>query len=612
MSETEMSQKNSSGSGATESFAAPIADWNIPHWGALAIITAFALPLFLELLGHGQAKAMMELFNLVPIREAYRDGHWLIPTLGGMPRLEKPPLPVWIPAALAMVFHSDNLWVVRVPSVVLGLATCWATYGIGCVCSRDRRLGLFAAIALAGMVVFIRQARMASYDIYGTAFTTLGFLGLLAAAEYPKRWWVWSGLGGVALGLAVLSKGPIPPMYVLVPFGFWLLWEHRRNGRCWLGILLALIVSIAVFSPWLLAVAIRYHSEYGGSAWHIWTRQFRRYVTVLPDTRWYYLAMIAWVFPWTPPLIAGLALPFLPAQSNPAPTAQERRTRWMFWIVLVVGLILLTIPAQKKQRYALQNFPFAALVIAAVWQEFVRLKKELELEAPAKFLLAAQSVMFVGAGVLVLILIPVVILAQHPSPNFIGHWTAMQAASLLKPGLAALTPVGWGLIAILVIACGVMLWRWEFRRRFDRAFWIYALAGWVFMMAMNWAYMDGKGYQVSRYRTETRQMMSVVHGRSVYTLMGDRMWLGVLYYADKILPMKTPAQLVTIAEHSRHRVYILTRDEGVFAQQVNAIAQQTHRKIRIIDRINDGHFIQTLFELRPGAHNAIPPSHAVQ
>lgn len=188
----------------------------------------------------------------------------------------------------------------------------------------------------------------------------------------------------------------------------------------------------------------------------------------------------------------------------------------------------------------------------------------------------------------------------------------MQAASLLKPGLAALTPEGWGLIGIVVIACGVMLWRWEFKRRFDRAFWIYAFAGWVFMMAMNWAYMDGNGYQVSRYRTETRQMMSVVHGRTVYTLMGDRMWLGVLYYADKILPMKTPAELLTIAEHSRHRVYILTRDEGVFAQQVNAIAQQTHRKIRIIDRINDGHFIQTLFELPPGAHNAIPPSHAVQ
>ena len=597
MNDTNHSSSPYSGSTTGKQAPTPAADWNIPHWGALAIITAFALPLFLELLGHGQATAMMELFNLVPIREAYRDGHWLIPTLGGMPRLQKPPLPVWIPAALAMLFHTDNLWVVRLPSVFLGLVTCWATYGIGCVTSRDRRLGLFAAIALASMVVFIRQARMASYDIYGTAFTTLGFLGLLAAAEYPRRWWVWSGLGGAALGLAVLSKGPVPPMYVLLPFGFWLLWEHRKNSRCWLGILLALIVSIAVFAPWLVAVAIRYHSEYGGNAWHIWTRQFRRYVTVLPDTRWYYLAMIAWVFPWTPPIIAGLALPFLPTQSDPPPTPRERRGRWMFWIVLVLGLIFLTIPAQKKQRYALQNFPFAALLIAAVWQEFARLKKDLDLETPAKILLAAQSIMFVGAGVLVLILIPVVMLAHHPSPNFSGHWTAMQAASLLKPGLAALTPVGWGAVALLVMAMGVVLWRWEFSRQFDRAFWMYALAGGLFMLAMNWAYMDGKGYQTSRYRAETRQMMNVVHGRRIYTLMGDRMWLGVLYYADEILPMKTRVQLTAIAEHSPHRLYILTRDEGVFARQVASIARQTHRKIRIIDRINDGHFIQTLFVL---------------
>ncbi len=575
----------------------PVADWNIPHWGAVAIITAFALPLFLEFLGHGQAKAMMELFNLVPVREAYRDSHWLIPTLGGMPRLQKPPLPVWIPAALAVLFHSDNLWVVRLPSVLLGLVTCWATYGIGCLTSRDRRLGLFAAIALASMVVFIRQARMASYDIYGTAFTTLGFWGLLAAAEYPRRWWIWSGLGGVALGLAVLSKGPVPPMYVLVPFGFWLLWEHRKNSRCWLGILLALFVSIAVFTPWLLAVAVRYHAQYGGDAWSIWTRQFRRYVMVLPDTRWYYLAMVAWVFPWTPPLIAGLALPFFPAQSNPPPTEQERRSRWMFWIVLVVGLILLTIPAQKKQRYALQNFPFAALLIAAVWQEFVRLKKNLTLEAPAQVLLAAQSIMFAGAGVLILILIPIVMFAHHPSSNYVGHWTALQAASLLKPGLAALTPLGWVLIAAAMIGLGILLWRWEFSRRFDRSFWVYAAAGWLFMLAMNWAYMDGRGYQVSRYRAETRQMISAVHGRKIYTLMGDEMWLGVLYYANEIMPLKTSPELVTIAGHTQGPLYILTRDEGVFRQQVHSIAQQTHRHIQIIDRINDGHYIQTLFQL---------------
>ena len=599
MSDTPVHPTSSSESATPEGLLNSASDLRIPHWGALAIITAFALPLFLELLGHGQAKAMMELFNLVPIREAYRDGHWLIPTLGGMPRMEKPPLPVWIPAALAVLFHTDNLWVVRLPSVLLGLATCWATYAIGCLVSRDRRLGLFAAIALASMVVFIRQARMASYDIYGTAFTTLGFLGLLAAAEYPKRWWVWSGLGGVALGLAVLSKGPIPPMYVLVPFGLWLLWEHRKNSRCWWGILLALIVSIAVFTPWLVAAAISYHSQYGGNAWHIWTRQARRYVTVLPDTRWYYLAMIAWVFPWTPPLIAGLALPFLPTQSSPPPTAQERRSRWLFWIVLVVGLMLLTIPAQKKQRYALQNFPFAALLLAAVWQEFVRLKKNLELEGPAKFLLAAQSVMFAGAGVLILILIPIVMVAHHPSPNHVGHWTAMEAASLLQPGLAALTPIGWGIIAFGMIGLGVVLWRWEFRRQFDRAFWVYAAAAWVFMLAMNWAYMDGKGYQTSRYSTGTRQMMAAVHGNTIYTLMGDRMWLGVLYYADEILPMKTPDQIVAIAMKNRGSIYVLTRDEGVFKREVQNIAARTHRHIQIIDRINDGHYIQTLFKLLP-------------
>ncbi len=64
---------------------------------------------------------MMELFNLVPIREAECDGHWLVPTLNEVPRLEKPPIPVWLPGALGAIFGSDNLWVVRLPSVLMGL-----------------------------------------------------------------------------------------------------------------------------------------------------------------------------------------------------------------------------------------------------------------------------------------------------------------------------------------------------------------------------------------------------------------------------------------------------------------------------------------------------------
>ncbi len=59
-------------------------DGTLPHVSALAIIALVTLPLLFVFLGTGDAVDMMELFNLVPIREAIRDHHWLMPTLDGV------------------------------------------------------------------------------------------------------------------------------------------------------------------------------------------------------------------------------------------------------------------------------------------------------------------------------------------------------------------------------------------------------------------------------------------------------------------------------------------------------------------------------------------------
>lgn len=582
----------------------------LSHTAALILIAAFALPLYLLALGTGNARDMMELFNLVPIREAYRDGHWLLPTLGGLPRMKKPPLPVWIPAGLGVLFHTDSLWVLRLPSAILGVLTCWATYAIGNLMSRDRLLGLFSALALACMVVFIRQSRLASYDIYCTAFTTIGLWGLLHAIEKPRRWIACAIFGGAALGLAVLSKGPVNPMYALLPMGLWILIYHRSRARAWWSILIALLASIAVFAPWLFAVAARYHAQYGGNAWQVWADQFTRYVAApgksYTQSRWYYFGMLAWVFPWTIALIAGLAVPFLPANSDPAPDDTEKRGRWLFWIVLVVGLLLLTIPHQKKQRYALQQFPFAALLIGVVWQEFVRLKREVVIEKPAAIMLAAQAILLIGTGVGFAI-VAVLTAFSHRPPVWHGeHWTLMQALSLLKPALHTLSLPGWCLLTALLMGAGVLVWKLEFNRKFVAAFGVFAAASWLLMLAVNWAYFTGRGYQISRYRQPTRQMMAMVGKHRIYTLTGDEIWLGVLYYANHILPVKTPLALQQMHIQDYQPIYILTRDHGKFAQAVRAIAQSQHRQIRIIDRINDGHHIQTLFKLVPP-----PPAHSL-
>lgn len=51
---------------------------------------------------------IMESRNIVTAREMVYDHHWLVPTMNGELRLEKPPLPTWIAAFVEMA-SPDNL-----------------------------------------------------------------------------------------------------------------------------------------------------------------------------------------------------------------------------------------------------------------------------------------------------------------------------------------------------------------------------------------------------------------------------------------------------------------------------------------------------------------------
>ena len=50
---------------------------------------------------------IMESRNIITAREMVYDGHWMIPTMNGELRLEKPPLPTWLTAVAEMISADD-------------------------------------------------------------------------------------------------------------------------------------------------------------------------------------------------------------------------------------------------------------------------------------------------------------------------------------------------------------------------------------------------------------------------------------------------------------------------------------------------------------------------
>ena len=62
---------------------------------------------------------IMEARNLVTAREIVADGNWMVPTMNGELRLEKPPLPTWVAGAIEWAW-SGSLSAQRVAAGVMG------------------------------------------------------------------------------------------------------------------------------------------------------------------------------------------------------------------------------------------------------------------------------------------------------------------------------------------------------------------------------------------------------------------------------------------------------------------------------------------------------------
>ena len=63
---------------------------------------------------------IMESRNIVTAREMVSDGNWLVPTMNGELRLEKPPLPTWVAAVVETVV-PDNLKAQRAAAGMMGV-----------------------------------------------------------------------------------------------------------------------------------------------------------------------------------------------------------------------------------------------------------------------------------------------------------------------------------------------------------------------------------------------------------------------------------------------------------------------------------------------------------
>ena len=393
---------------------------------------------------------------LVSVREALAHYHvngareWLVPTVNGVEHNRRPPLPMWatmigcIDLAGKDISGQTLIWRARLVGLVMVLLALAGTFWIG-MSLGDLRVATLSVLITGTMFILIRQGHVAAAHTHLLAWVMLSVASGLWAMRPLKpinrvgrRVFGWLLAGG-ALGLAIMTGGPLGLIAVLLPLSLTIIIsQHRRVGNA-IGLLFALSLGLILAGTWYLYVL---ESELE----QVWTFFGRWPVLGTVDhPTWQYLIVAG--LPWSIFLIGSWFQPFLPAGSG------RRRALLIGWLWFggMVGLVWL--PLTEHFDDLVLAAPVAGLMIAQLWSYHA--------------LLASEGRVDVGAWIL-----------------SIPHWLLMLALSMGLPMLMVhpeqaarfgyppdwplpepvVWPVAWALGVVLLILVGVgARWHWQWR-----------------------------------------------------------------------------------------------------------------------------------------------------
>lgn len=274
--------------------------------------------LMLWLMGLAVVCARLLAFPLLPVDETrylsvawemHQSSNWLVPHINGEPYPQKPPLMFWLlNIGWLLGIGSDFLSRLVVP--MAGLMNVLALRAlIVSVAPRQQQLAALSPWLLLGAFSWQVFMALTMFDMLVCLFLLLALTSLFKAQQ--NRY--WAVVSGIAVGLGMLTKGPVFLLYWL-PIGlsaFYWRPEHLALKRWYQGLAMATVVGIAVILAWAIPAAMAGGSDYAQAIF--WRQSAGRVANAFAHTRpwyWYLTLLPLFLLPW-------VAMPFGRAASLP-------------------------------------------------------------------------------------------------------------------------------------------------------------------------------------------------------------------------------------------------------------------------------------------------------
>tara|TARA_B110000285_G_scaffold221884_1_gene275390 strand:- start:33 stop:1667 length:1635 start_codon:yes stop_codon:yes gene_type:complete len=288
---------------------------------------------------------IMEARNFVTAREMLQDSNWLLTTLNGEPRYQKPPLPTWLSAGSAFLFGIKSVFAMRLPAAIITILMILTTYTLIKKITNNSRYAFISSLILATSFFIVFSGRNGQWDIFTHGFMMATIYQFYLFFSTPEKKYQRMLLAALFFGCSFMSKGPVSMYGLLLPFliAYGLVFKFKKQQKVLLPIVLFLIVAL-LLSGW----------------WHLYTYVFDTKTVLATTTKeianwtsynirpfYYYWSFFTQSGIWCIPAFIALLYPYLKDKVF----FKQGYQFTLLWTLCSV--FLLSIVPEKKSRYLL-------------------------------------------------------------------------------------------------------------------------------------------------------------------------------------------------------------------------------------------------------------------
>jgi 4-amino-4-deoxy-L-arabinose transferase-like glycosyltransferase len=285
----------------------------------------------------------MEARNFITAREMIQDNHWLLTTMNGEARYEKPPLPTWLTAISGLAFGINNLFALRLPAAFMVLFLGIFSYYFSLKLNLSKHHSFRNSLILVTSFYVVGILNEAPWDIFAHGFMLAGIYFLFNLFSEKEVRWKNIILAGIFTGFSFLSKGPVSLFALFLPFliSYAIVFKFKEFKQKLLPFLSFILLFLVIGGWWF--VYVRYTDPESFLA--IATKETGNWSSYNVKPFYYYWSFFIQSGLWTIPSFIGLLYPYLIKK------VENKKVYRFTFLWTIFAVILLSIIPEKKARY---------------------------------------------------------------------------------------------------------------------------------------------------------------------------------------------------------------------------------------------------------------------